>query len=146
MTEVQKKKIVTLWLEGMSIQQIGQMLPVKGIEYRATVKEMKENGEFPTERKSTQEKIKEAFDNGMTNPYEIAETYGLSVNYVRNAKVFLKLNNKRPSHNYKPRKKDEKTGQIKAEITLGKKSLSEIARDYGISRQRVHQLKKEMEI
>ena len=147
MTEQQKQKIINLWLGGMSISQIAHMFPVTQKEYKSTIKQMKESGEFPTERRTTVDKVREMYESGITNPYEIAETYGISVATVRHIKQnILHIKHPRPSHNYRLRKKSAKNTEIKAQIRLGKKSLSQIARDFGVSRQRVFAIKKEMEI
>ena len=149
MTEQDKKKIVALWQSGMSIWQIKNLFPVKFQEYRATIKEMKANGEFPAERKSTKEKIKEIFEEarekGETiNPYEIAQTYGISYETVKWYKSRLGIKTGK-TQEFKPRVRTKATA-IKSEIALGEKSLSKIAKDHQVSRQYVHQLKKEMEI
>lgn len=145
MTEQDKKKIVALWQSGMSISQIKQLFPVKLQEYRDTIREMKANGEFPTERKSTVQKIKEAIESGERNPYEIAETYGISYYTVRYYKSLLGIKTVK-TQNFKEYSKCEKTKTIKSEIALGEKSLSQIAKDNNVSRQYVSYLKKRMEI
>ena len=149
MTEQDKKKIVALWESGMSIGQIKNLFPVKFQEYRATIREMKANGEFPKERKSTKEKIKEFFEEKLAkgepiNPHEIAETYGIAYETVKWYKSRLGIKTVK-TQEFKPRVRPKATA-IKGEIALGEKSLSKIAKDHQVSRQYVSQLKKEMEI
>ncbi len=150
MTEQDKKKIVSLWLSGMSISQIRFLFPVKILEYKATIKEMKANGEFPKERKSTKEKIKEIFEEALEkgetiNPYEVAQAYGVGYATVRKYKSELGIKTGK-TQNFKPSIYNEKTNAIRNEIALGEKSLSKIASEHQVSRQYVHSLKKQMEI
>lgn len=145
MTEQEKQKVKNLWLGGLSLRRISQLLPIKPKVFWKGVAEMKSNGDFPTERESTRQKVAKAFES-THNVYEIAETYGLTVNYVRKLKVEMGIKSHRPEHNYKQMAKGEKAKKIAHEIALGEKSLSQIARDFGVSRQRVHEIKKSMEI
>ena len=149
MTDQDKKKIVELWLNGMSLSQISQLMPVKKKEFKETVAEMKRNGEFPTERKNTMQKIKEAYESGEQNPYTICETYGIKYTTLRDYKGRMKIRTGRPKHNYKkrkPSKRNPRVAEIKQELELGEKSMSEIARAFSVSRQYIYQLKQEMEI
>lgn len=143
LTEQDKKKIVSLWQSGMSIAQIRRLFAVKVLEYKAVIREMKANGEFPTKREGTIDKVKFAIDSGMNNPYEIAETYGIKYATVRTYKSKLGIKTGK-TQEFKP-SKGEKTKEIEREIALGEKSLSEIAKDFRVSRQYVSALKKRME-
>lgn len=148
MTEQDKKKIVALWQSGMSIVQIKNLFPVKFQEYKATIKEMKANGEFPTERKTTKEKIKEIFEEAIKkgetiNPYEIANTYAIAYQTVRKYKSECGIKTGK-TQEFKPRVRTKSTA-IKGEIALGKKSLSQIAKSHNVSRQYVHELKRKLE-
>lgn len=142
MTEQDKKKIVALWQSGMSIVQIKDLFPVKFQEYKATIKEMKANGEFPTERKTAEQKVVEAFQRGERNPYKIAEEYGLSVHSVRSFLGWNKCHKGKKTQNWVH---CDRTDAIVEDLQDGALSQAEIARKYGVSRQYITKMKRKVE-
>jgi DNA-binding CsgD family transcriptional regulator len=144
MTEKDKGKIVELWKSGLSLRQIQQMLPYSLRKFRETVAEMKANGEFPTEREKKQDKVAKAVKEGEVNPYVLADTFGVSVRTAMEYKrIFGGVSPKaRPKLNYKH---CQRTESIMADLKEGKLSLSEIARNHGVTRQAVHKVKKKLE-
>lgn len=143
MTEQDKAKIVTLWENGMSLNQIMNVMPCKCMEFRQTVAEMKANGEFPTKRVTCAEKVAEAVKNGVTNPYELAEMFGISVNTAKRYKRTYGgvAPKKRPKRNYThcPR-----TLAIIDDLKEGTLTVAEIARKNGVKWQTVHDVRLRM--
>ena len=142
MTEQDKKKIVALWQSGMTLGQIKNLFPVKILEYKATIREMKANGEFPKERKNAEQKVVEAFQRGERNPYKIAEEYGLSVHSVRSFLGWNKCHKGKKTRNWVH---CERTDAIVEDLQEGKLSQAEIARKYGVSRQYITKMKRKVE-
>ena len=141
MTEQDKLRVINLWLNGMSLEQIQQILPYSTRKFRETITEMKANGEFPTERQVGKEKVAEAVKDGELNPYVISEKYGVS---VRTAKEYKRIYGGvapkvRPKLNYRH---CDRTNAIIFDLKEGELSLSEIARKHGVSRQAVFDIKK----
>lgn len=93
---------------------------------------------------SKEAKVLEAYNEGLTNPYEIAFVAGCSVLTVGE---YLRKNNiyrGHPKKNYTKRKKQERNKKAKSiisELLECKKSGSQIAREYGVSKQYVSELK-----
>ena len=142
MTEADKAKIISLWENGMTLGQIRQMIAVPSREFDLTVRTMKRNGEFPKTRKTAEEKVVEAFKGGETNPYVLADTYGVKVSSV---KLFLHWNGckrKRPPLNYVH---CDRTNAIIEDLREGEISQIEIAKKHGVSRQYVTKIKRKLE-
>lgn len=144
MTESDKSLIIRLWNGGVPVTQIPKMLPYKLCEGKAMVAELRANGTLaPRTRESKQELVASAYRNGMKNPYEIAETYGLTYTTVRHYLLRSGIKRPYPKKQYRPKGSQERTKQILA--ALSEKSQSEVARQFGVSRQYVSALKKRME-
>lgn len=143
MTEQDKAKIITLWENGMSLVQIMNVMPCKCMEFRQTVAEMKANGEFPTERTSLGEKIAEAVQNGVDNPYELAEMFGIPYNTARIYKRTYGgvAPKKRPKRNYTH---CARTLAIMDDLKEGKLTVAEIAKKNGAHWQTVHKIRLKM--
>jgi transposase len=142
MTEADKAKIISLWENGMTLGQIRQMIAVSPREFDLTVRSMKKGGEFPKIRKTAEEKVVEAFKGGETNPYVLADTYGVKVSSV---KLFLHWNGckrKRPPLNYVH---CDRTNAIIEDLREGEISQIEIAKKHGVSRQYVTKIKRKLE-
>lgn len=139
-TDSEKAKIVSLWQNGMSIRQIGQLMPYTVAAYNAIIKDMKANGEFPTERKLGKDKVAEAVRNGEENPYVLAEMFNISLKSAREYKrIYGGVSpNKRPKRNYRyiPR-----TTAIIEDLKEGKLSVAEIARRHNAKWQTVHKIR-----
>ncbi len=143
MTEQDKLRVINLWLNGMSLEQIQQILPYSTRKFREAIAEMKANGEFPTERQVGKDKVAEAVKNGELNPYVLAETYGVTVRTAREYKRTCGgvSTNSRPKFNYQH---CDRTNAIIDDLKEGELSLSEIARKHGVSRQAVFIVKKKI--
>lgn len=143
MTEQDKERLVTYWENGMSLRQIQQLLPYTQRKFWLAVSEMKANGTFPKERLSRQEKVAEAVRGGELNPYILAEQFGISVGTAKEYKriyggVAPKV---RPKLNYRH---CDRTKAIMQDLQEGELSLSEIARNHGVTRQAVFSIKKKL--
>lgn len=141
MTENDKAYIIKLWNAKVPIYRIIRMLPYKANTVREMVRELKKDGTLQPRDRTSTEAIVNAYKSGMTNPHEIAETYGVSINTVYSYLSRSRVKMTRPHHN---RKKDPQSLAIIAEIKTGK-SNAEIARQFGVTRQWVYELKRRME-
>lgn len=126
-----KNNIQKLYLEGYTVTEISEKTNVSKsyIYYIVKKNNLPKQKRFKT--KLDIQKLEEYC--ATHNLEEIREKWGC--NGVR---VMYKL---RLTHQYKEVSFNERTIQIYQEILENKKSLSEIARLYGISRQRVWQIK-----
>lgn len=144
MTEQDKARIIALWENGMPLVQINQLMPCTVRQFRKTVAEMKANGEFPAERQVGKDKVAEAVKGGEIDPYALAETCGVSVRTAREYKRIYggAAPKVRPKFNYRH---CDRTNAIMQDLQEGELSLSEIARNHGVSRQAVFIIKKKLE-
>lgn len=140
MTDAEKKQIKELWEGGMPLTQIRQATAVDIVTFNATIRQMKANGDFDAPRKNTQQKIIEAYQSGVHNPYELADMYGVSYSYVN--LVFHLHKVKRPKRNWKH---SGRTDAIVEDLKEGILTHAEIAKKHGTTRQWVHQLAKKTE-
>lgn len=144
MNEQDKKLIIQFWESGLSIRKIVKLLPYKPYHILIAIKELRQNGTIGGKsgksKEKTWEKVLQAYNNGTTNPHDIAEMFGLKVNTVNVILGNSQLGRKKPKHNYKQMEIGEKTRQIIMEIQSGK-PLHEIAKAHGTSRQYVHKVK-----
>lgn len=138
-----KNEIKRLWDSGVAIETIVRSLPTTILNARNTIEEMRLSGELKTRHKheATRLKVDILHEKGY-DPYEIANELALSKRCVDTCLYELGKRG-RPSHNYKKRKRNEKTNAIMEELKKGNNQFSEIAREYGVSRQYVFQLHKE---
>lgn len=86
----------------------------------------------------TERAILELYEMGITNPYEIAEITNYALSTIQSSISRYTDRRSKPKHNYKPPKKQ--TQEIIQELKKGRR-LVDIAKEYGITRQRVHQIK-----
>ena len=142
MTESEKKQIKELWQGGMPITQIRQTLAVDARTFNATIRKMKANGDFDEPRKRTQDKIIEAYQSGIHNPYALAEMYGVSRNYVNLVFHWHGIKRQRNAQNWKH---CERTTAIVEDLKEGVLTHAEIAKKHGTSSQWVNQIKQRME-
>lgn len=138
-----KNEIKQMWEDGMAIETIIRSLPTTILNARNTIQEMRINGELKPRSKheTTRLKIGILHEKGY-NPYEIANELAVSKRCVDTCLYELGKRG-RPSHNHKKRKRNEKANAIIEELKKGNNQFSEIAREYGVSRQYVFQLHKE---
>ena len=144
-----KKKLISLWESGATIPEIVRIMPCRAVVTKTLLKEMKASGELkPRKTKGdiTREKVLYLYHSGVTNPYEIAEYYNLSIHTIKNVLSNAKLSRGRPPHNYKERKPrdisklSKNTQLIIADLKSGL-SVREISRKYDISTQWIHIIK-----
>lgn len=151
MTESERRLIIDLWESRMKIEDIVRMLPCDANTARGYIRALRQEGVLATEKhrraELTREIIRTAYNNGETNPYNLARTYHLSAYTVKDILVSLGLERQRPKRNYKKRnptniaKLCAKTQAICADITAGA-TVKEIMARYGVTRQYVSLLKK----
>ena len=142
MTDSEKKQIKELWQGGMPITQIRQTIAVDARTFNAAIRKMKANGDFDEPRKRTQDKIIEAYQSGIHNPYELAEMNGVSRNYVNFVFHWHCIKRQRNAQNWKH---CDRTDAIVEDLKEGILTHAEIAKTHGTSRQWVHQLAKKTE-
>lgn len=144
MTESEIKLVERLWASGKGVGEIARLLPYKEYISIREIRELKRNGVLKgrsgKSQANTQAKVLQAYNDGITSPYDLAEMFGLKVSTVNWILGNSKLDRKRPKHNYKQYPLCEKTQQIITEIQSGK-PLHEIAKAHGTSRQYVHKIK-----
>lgn len=146
MTEADRVQIKSLWESRVPIEQIVQMLPYRQSEARMIIAELRESGTLKPRNKKqmASAKIAEAFEGGMTSIAELCEVFGYSENTIKTYLLAEGVRRGTPSH-YKPSQLNDKAVAIMGEIAKGEKPLSQIATEFAVSRQYVHQLKKRME-
>jgi transposase len=141
MTEFEIASIKRQWEAGVPIKQIVLTMPYKQSSSLKYIWGLQRDGVLlPRQRKRGEDLVVEAYKNGMTNPYEIAEVYGYSADSVRIWLCRANLGRKRPEHNWK---KKDTSAQTKAIIKCLKNgmSVSETAKKFGLTRQRVSAIK-----
>ena len=122
MTENEKKQVRALWESGMTLAQIRQMTPIEPRAFDLAVREMKHRGE--------------------RNPYAIADTYGVKVNYVY---WVLARNKLRLGKKTRVFVHSERTNTIVEDLKDGELSQVEIAKKHNVSRQYITKIKKKLE-
>lgn len=147
MTDNDIRLIKNLWESGYTVEQIVRMLPYTGAEARAMIKELRRNGTIKMYGKTDAaiEKLVNAYRNGMTDPRDLAETFGYTLKTVLQYLKLGKCKHGHPKTQYNPKPLGEKALEIMRVIKQGKLSMAEIARKYGVSRQYVYQLKERLE-
>lgn len=145
MTEQERNLIIKLWENGTPINSIIHMLDCKQCTAKQYIKELKESGILKKENRKRRsvDIIINVFNKGETNPYQISEITGYSVNTVRTV-----LHN---AHIPIPKSKRKRsptdvntlcqlTQTIIREIESGE-PCSEIAKYYNVSRAYVYKVK-----
>lgn len=144
MTEQDKNLIIRLWESGEPSSSIVRLLPYDTQTAKSMVMELRQNGVLKGRSGKTStktwEKVLRAYKDGIINPYDLAEMFGLKVGTINTILSNSRLDRKRPKRNYKQFPLCEKTQQIITEIQSGK-PLREIAKNHGTSRQYVHKIK-----
>lgn len=144
MTESEKRQIINMWENGVSLEQIYRMFPYRRYEVLKEVKKMRLKGELkPRHRmKNAIEKVVAIWETQTKDPREIANILGYSPITVKDYLIISGVREgKRPSTNYKH---CERTNEIVSALENGD-AISKIARNVGVSRQYVHQIKKRLE-
>lgn len=141
MTEFEIASIKRQWEAGVPVKQIVLTMPYKKSTSLRYVWGLQRDGVLPPrQRKRGEELAVEAYKNGMTNPYEIAELYSYSAESVRVWLCRANLCRKRPERNWKKKDKSAKTKAIIKCLESGM-GVSETARKFGVSRQWVSTVK-----
>ena len=147
MTEQDKNLITRLWESGCTQTEIIRLLPYSIVKSRNMILELRVDGTLQGKSGKTASKtletIVQLYNEGITNPYEIAQITGLKATTVSAMLSKAKLNRKRPSKNYKKRERNNMAKAIIEEIEQGVKMVH-IAKKYNVSRQYVYILKKSL--
>ena len=144
MTESEIKLVERLWASGKGVGEIARLLPYKEYIAKREIAELKRNGVLNgrsgKSRANTQARVLQAYNDGITNPYETAEMLGIDCRYVNIILSNAKLGRQRPKRNYKQRKVCENTQAIITALRSGKR-VREICAEFGVSTQYVYQVK-----
>ena len=144
MTESEIKLVERLWASGKGVGEIARLLPYKEYIAKREIAELKKKGVLKGKsgksQANTQARVLQAYNDGITSPYEIAELCGVYVGYVYNVLSQAKVKIQRPKHNYKQRKLCENTQAIITALRSGKR-VREICADFGVSTQYVYEVK-----
>jgi hypothetical protein len=122
------------------------MLPYNEKTAMSIIKELRENGTLaPRGTKSENTAaVCEAYLNGEHDVKKLAKTFHYSVGTIRTYLLLGGVKRERPKHYICTKEKSEKTLNIIAELRKGEKTQYEIAKEYGVTRQYVNELKKGM--
>lgn len=137
MTEQEREKVINLWNSRVSVNRIVQLFPYDRQTMIKEINAMKADGTLDkTNRIPTKAgRIGEAYKQGKTNPYELAEQFGVSRAQVNSALWECDIIRKRPPHNYL-----SKGEQILSDLERGMSPL-EVAKAYNVTRQYVYKLR-----
>lgn len=151
MTDSEKRQILAMWEEGMSVEAITRMLPYKPYIIKERIKELRESGYLrgsPYRKGAkTEERILTAYNEGNKVVKELSKQCGVSTTTVRKslAKNGIRIERdktyKKSAKPIEDRKLCERTKLILTALKNGK-TISETAKQYNVSRQCVHQIKK----
>ena len=144
-----EEKIKTLWDNGESIDKIARQLNQKRFHTIKKIKEMRENGILKACPRNTNKRISTKvltlWENGVKNPYEIAEKLNTNKRQVYISLTAYGIKLGRPKRNYKERKKTNidklctKTQMILIDINNGMSKI-DIAKKHNVSRQWVYSI------
>ena len=144
MTASEIKLVERLWASGKGVVEIARLLPYKEYIAKREIQELKRNGVLKGKsgksQANTQAKVLQAYNDGITNPYEIAEMCEINWRYVNKILCGAKLGRVRPKQYYKLRKVCEITQAIITALKSGKR-VREICAEFGVSTQYVYQVK-----
>ncbi len=144
MTKDEIALVMELWNSGKSVGEIARLLPYKEYIAKREISELKKKGVLKgrsgKSRENTQARVLQAFNDGITSPYEIAEMCGVGVGHIRNVLSQAKVKIQRPKRNYKQRKLCENTQAIITALKSGK-TVREICAEFGVSTQYVYLIK-----
>lgn len=144
MTESEIKLVERLWASGKGVGEIARLLPYKEYIAKREIAELKKKGVLKGKsgksQAITQARVLQAYNDGITSPYEIAESCGVCVGYVYNVLSQAKVKIQRPKRNYKQRKLCENTQAIITALRNGKR-VRKICTEFGVSTQYVYEVK-----
>lgn len=144
MTEQDKARIITLWENGVALEQIYQMLPYKRYHALKMVQELRADGTLKPRKKTEKaiELVALAWKTETKDLNELAEMFGYTVETI---KTYLTASGVREGKRPIAYKHCPQTNQIVEEVLNGT-PMSQIAQKFGVSRQYVFKIKKKMEI
>ena len=136
MTEKEIEQVKEMWSQGCSMVQISRVLPYKEYLALREIRTLKKQGILPARnvQQIMAERVFKEYEE-TKDIGEIADRLGISKRYIEN--IFY-YNGK-----YHPRLPNKKKQQIIADLKA-KKSQSEIARNHGVSRQYIYQIKEQL--
>jgi hypothetical protein len=144
LTESEIKLVERLWASGKGVGEIARLLPYKEYIAIREIRELKKKGVLKGKsgksQANTQAKVLQAYNDGITSPYEIAEMFGVCCGYVNNILSGAIGGRQRPKRNYKQRKLCKNTQAIITALRSGKR-VREICAEFGVSTQYVYQVK-----
>jgi hypothetical protein len=144
LTESEIKLVERLWASGKGVGEIARLLPYKEYIAKREIAELKRNGVLKGKsgksQANTQARVLQAYNDGITSPYDIAKMLDMDYRYVNIILSNAKLGRKRPKRNYKQRKVCENTQAIITALKSGKR-VREICTEFGVSTQYVYQVK-----
>lgn len=144
MIESEIKLVERLWASGKTIGEIARLLPYKEYIAKREIAELKKKGVLQGKSgksvENTKARVLQAYHDGITNPYEIAEMFEMDFHYVNTILGSAKLGRVRPKQNYKQRKVCENTQTIVEALRNGK-TVRQISTEFGVSTQYVYQVK-----
>lgn len=142
MTEQDKKTLIKLWNDRVSATKIAQLLPYPLPTIRHTIDIYKRYGILVESNRidKKEDRVLQAYKNGMTDIEELADSYEIGVPYVR---AILTRNGirfpRKKGYTKKPCKiRAEKQAMID-ELKSGKSQV-EVARQFGHTRQYISQI------
>lgn len=146
MTESERKQVITLWDNRVPIYQIIRMLPYPEKKATQMLKEMRTDGTLkPRDDKPTMiDKVCNAYRNGEHNPYKLAEMFGKTHKTINQYLAMGGIKKGKAEHHWQPKPKGDKANVIIEELRKGEKTQYRIAKEYGVSRQYVNELKRGM--
>ena len=144
MTESEIKLVERLWARGKGVGEIARLLPYKEYIAKREIAELKKKGVLKGKsgksQANTQAKVLQAYNDGITSPYEISEMFDIDCRYVNIILSNAKLGRERPKRNYKQRKVCENTQAIITALRNGNR-VREVCAEFGVSTQYVYQVK-----
>lgn len=147
MTQNERRQIITLWESGVSVNKIYQMLPYGRRKAISMVAALKSEGVLKP-RSKLEIAIKNVvylWENETKDPHEIAKITGYT---FKTTQRYLCLSGVRngayPTRQFKPKQLNDKAQAIMEALKEGK-PMTKVAKEFGVSRQYVFQLKERLE-
>ena len=146
MSENERRQIVNLWESGATIEQMIRLLPYRRKDSQQMINELRADGTLAPRHKKERARqiLANAVNEGMTDLRELSETYGFTASTIKAYLTNTGAKRGRPAHNTKKRELSQQTQQIMRDLQSGK-TIPALAKRYGLSRQRIHTIKKQME-
>ena len=148
MTQNERRQIISLWQSGVSLQKIYRMLPYRRCDAVRMLNKLRQDGTLKPRKKKKENTIKmlgDAWKSGITDIKELSEMFGsteqTTIAYLSKSGA---RENKRPPHNHTKKQLNKKAEAIMEVLKEGK-PLSTVAKEFGVSRQYVFQLKERLE-